>query len=135
MLAGSLVLAGWTAGEAQERPGAKAATVMAKLVVLESVAQGEIMAAVVEGGRVQVSSEWDIAGRVPVVMAAHVLPASVTDSRAARREARDEERAGRQAVVSSAGWTASGVPVSRHTVELDLARDGYRGVFYVVVAL
>jgi hypothetical protein len=71
----------------------------------------------------EISSEWDIAGRVPVVMAAHVLPASVKDSRAARWEARDGERAGRQTMAPSAGWTASGVPVSRHAVELDGARD------------
>lgn len=134
-LAGSLVLAVSTAGEAQERPDARA-TVMAKLEVLESVATGRAGTAVEWSGEVvSVSSEWDIAGRVPVVMAAHVLPVSVTDRWTARREARGVERDDRRPSVVPEGRAVGGVPVSRHTVEIQAVTGGYRVVWYAVVAL
>lgn len=134
-LAGSLVLVVSTAGEAQERPGARA-TVMAKLEVLESVATGRAGTAVEwSGDVVSVSLEWDIAGRVPVVMAAHVLPASVRDRGTARREARGVEGADRRPRVGPEGTVVGGVPVSRHTVEIRAVSGGYRVVWYAVVAL
>lgn len=134
-LAGGLVLVVSTAGEAQERPVARA-TVMAKLEVLESVATGRIGTAVEwRGDVVSVTSEWEIAGRVPVVMAAHVLPASVTDRWPARRDAWGVEREDRRPRVVPEGRMVGGEPVPRDTVEIQAVTGGYRVVWYAVVAM
>ena len=138
-MAGILLLGSFSDGFAQgSRRDAAGATVTASARLLDpvEVRQYGALVDVEEGNVLSVSSELGIAGRVPVVMAAHVQPAPVQNRWAPEDGSRSSQREAAPVATPEVEQGRSPfVPVSRHSVKVS-ATEGDKVVsWYVAVVL